>query len=305
VSASGPSPRAAHRTGVLLLLAAAVLWSLNGLLIKTLQADGVGGCTIAAGRSVFAALVLAPWALRGWKPIAEKRWVVAAVLAFTGMTITFVLATTLTTAANAIILQYTAPAWVFLFAPIILGESTQTRQWLALAGAMIGVAIIFLWQFTSDAPGLGIALTSGLVFGTQPVLFRRVRSLRPVVLAFLACAGSGLVLFIPAWLADGPPPSGPLRAVLCRSSPGPHPGGHPDRHARAGPQPAVGLVGPRRNPLARNHHRRGGNPGQRCLPGTCRPDRQHVDRRRAKARVTTVRRPVAKTAASRTRAAFA
>ena len=207
-------PAAVHRIGVLLLLAAAVLWSLNGLLIKTLQAGGVGGCTIAAYRSLLAAVVLAPWALRRRTPIPEKGWLLATVLAFTGMCATFVIATTMTSAANAIILQYTAPAWVFLFSPIILGESARGRQWAALGGAMIGVAVIFLWQFNTDAPGLTVALASGLVFGVQSVLFRRVRAVPPLVLAFVCCAGSGLVLLPVAVLVAPAAPPGPQFALL-------------------------------------------------------------------------------------------
>lgn len=207
-------PAALQRTGVLVLLAAAVLWSLNGLLIKTLYAGGVGGCTIAASRSLFAAIVLAPVALRRWKPIPEKGWLLATVLAFTGMCASFVIATTMTTAANAIILQYTAPAWVFVFSPLILGETAAARQWFALAGAMLGMAIIFAWQYTTDAAGLTVALSAGLVFGLQSVLFRRVRALDPVVLAFLCCAGSGIVLLGPAMLADPALPRGSNLALL-------------------------------------------------------------------------------------------
>ena len=210
----GALSSAMHRTGIVLLFAAAVTWSVNGVLIKTLQAGGVGGCTIASGRSLFAALVLLPMVARRWQPIPEKGWLTLTVLAFTGMTITFVLATTMTSAANAIILQYTAPAWVFVFSPIILGESARSRQWLALGGAMVGVAIIFFWQFTTDAAGLLVALTSGLVFGLQSVLFRRVRAVGPVALAFVTCAGSGLVLLPVAVLVDGRLPTGGMLGLL-------------------------------------------------------------------------------------------
>ncbi|HUU84527.1 MAG TPA: DMT family transporter [Phycisphaerae bacterium] len=213
---TGPAgrPAAVHRAGILLLLAAAVLWSLNGLLIKTLQAGGVGGCSIAAFRSVIAAAALAPIALHRWKPIPEKRWLAATVLAFTGMCASFVIATTMTTAANAIILQYTAPAWVFVFSPLIVGESAVARQWLALAGAMIGVVIIFGWELSTDMAGLLVALTSGLIFGMQSVLFRRVRALDPVVLAFVCCAGSALVLLVPALAVDAAVPRGTNLALL-------------------------------------------------------------------------------------------
>ncbi len=207
-------PISLDRAGVLLLLGAAALWSLNGLLIKTLQAGGVGGCTIASCRSLIAAVALAPFVLRRWKPIPEKGWLLATVLAFTFMCATFVMATTMTSAANAIILQYTAPAWVFVFSPLVLGESASRRQWFALAGAMVGVGIIFGWQYTTDAAGLTVALFSGLVFGVQSVLFRRVRAVDPVMLALFCCAGSGVVLALPAMLVDDAVPTGTNLALL-------------------------------------------------------------------------------------------
>ena len=197
-----------------MLLGAALLWSLNGLMIKTLQAGGVGGCAIASYRSLWAALVLAPWALRRWQPITEKGWLLAVVLAFTGMCLSFVVATTMTSAANAIILQYTAPVWVFVLSPIVLGESAQRGQWPALAGAMLGVAVIFFWQFSTDAPGLVVGLTSGLVFGAQSVFFRRGRALPPSMLAFVCCAGSGVVLLPLALLTDRALPPASLLALL-------------------------------------------------------------------------------------------
>jgi drug/metabolite transporter (DMT)-like permease len=122
---------------------------------------------------------------------------------FTGMTVTFVLATTMTTAANAIILQYTAPAWVFVLSPFVVGERAEPRQWLAFAVSMLAVGFIFVVQYTSDNVGLVIGLASGVVFGTQVVLFRRVRAMDPVVLAFLCCAGSGVILTPIAIMYEG------------------------------------------------------------------------------------------------------
>ncbi len=182
------------RQGIALLIGAAVLWSANGILIKSLSAANVSPWTIACGRSLIAALFLTPWALRERRTIVLDRWLLGAVLMFTGMTLTFVTATTMTSAANAIILQYTAPAWVFLLSPWLLGERSQPRQWLALAVAMAGVAYIFVAQYRGDAGGLWVALTSGLVFGVQSVLFRRVRTVGPFALAWLTCLGSGLLL---------------------------------------------------------------------------------------------------------------
>lgn len=188
--------QSSHRRGAILLLVAALLWSLNGLFIKGLFAggEGLGGWSIAAYRSAVAGLALAPFAVRRWKPIAEKGWLIGALVMFTGMCATFVLATTLTSAANAIVLQYTAPAWVFLLSPLIVGDRTESRHWLAFGMSMAAVALIFAAQYTTDATGLLVGLASGVVFGCQGVLFRRVRHVDPVVMAFLSCAVSAVLL---------------------------------------------------------------------------------------------------------------
>lgn len=189
-TASGP----ASSRGPLLLLVTAVLWSTNGVLIKELQAAGLSGVAIAAARSLVAGVFLAPFAFKRWRPIAEPAAMAFTVLLFTAMSASFVVATTRTTAANAIILQYTAPAWVFALSPLIVGERATARQWIAFAAAMIAVLFIFAMQFNTDRAGLLIGLLSGVVFGTQVVFFRRVRAVDPVVVAFLCCAGSAAVL---------------------------------------------------------------------------------------------------------------
>jgi drug/metabolite transporter (DMT)-like permease len=189
-----PLPLTNIRRGIALLLAAATLWSANGLFIKTLSAAGVDGWAIAAGRSLAAAVFLTPWALRHRTATVHPGWLALTILMFTLMSLTFVTATTLTSAANAIILQYTAPAWVFLLSPWLVGERSSPRQWLALVAAMIGVAVIFIDQYRGQPTGLAVALTSGFVFGFQSVLFRKVRAMHPLALAWLMCLGSGVLL---------------------------------------------------------------------------------------------------------------
>lgn len=190
----GASGSTGQRIGVILLLLAATFWSLNGVFIKTLYASGLNGWAIAAFRSLFAALFLAPFAVRRLKKIRDPGWVAAALLAFTCMCATFVIATTQTSAANAIALQYTAPVWVFLFAPLVVGDRANERQYLSLVCSLAGVAVIFLSQYRPGYTGLLIALASGLVFGVQTVFFRRVRAVDPLVMAWLACTTSGVLL---------------------------------------------------------------------------------------------------------------
>jgi drug/metabolite transporter (DMT)-like permease len=69
--------------------------------------------------------------------------------------------------------------------------------------SMGAVALIFIAQYTADSVGLIVGVASGVVFGSQVVFFRRVRDLDPVVLAFLSCAGSALLLAPIALVIDG------------------------------------------------------------------------------------------------------
>ncbi len=194
VTRSRASGSTGQRIGVILLLLAAVLWSLNGVFIKTLYASGLNGWVIAAFRSLFAALFLTPFAIPRLKKIRDPGWVAAALPAFTCMCATFVIATTQTSAANAIALQYTAPVWVFLFAPLVVGDRAGERHYVSLVCSLVGVAVIFLSQYRPGYTGLLIALASGLVFGVQTVFFRRVRAVDPLVMAWLACTTSGVLL---------------------------------------------------------------------------------------------------------------
>src|SRR3954470_17432095 len=102
------------RAAVLAVAAAAVLWSSGGLFIKLAPMPALA---VACGRSLVAAifylLILRP-------NLRAARWTTAA--AYAGCIVTFVAATKLTTAANAIFLQYTGPAYVLLLSPLVLKE---------------------------------------------------------------------------------------------------------------------------------------------------------------------------------------
>ncbi len=179
------------------LLLAATLWSLNGVLIKYVNQVGLSGLEIACYRSLLGGLILLPLGWRTRETLARVHWMwpVASVTAFTVMTVCFVIATTGTEASNAIILQYTAPIWIFLLSPLILGESPSRRDAIVLLVAMAGVAVIFFGN-PSALPILLIALTSGVGFGAVTLLTRRLRDVHPTMVTTLNMLGSGLLLAV-------------------------------------------------------------------------------------------------------------
>lgn len=199
MSSGEKNPPAGQWLALLTLIACAALWSLNGPLIKLLSHASVPGVTIACYRSLLGGLVFLPLARRRLPTLRNvaPAWPIAAVLTFTLMTASFVIATTMTAAANAIILQYTSPIWVFLLAPLLLGEHPGRSEGLVLLIAMAGVAVIFVGQGSTNLAGLLIALVSGFGYGTLTVVLRALRPVSPMVVAGINTLGSGLLLIAP------------------------------------------------------------------------------------------------------------
>lgn len=123
--------------GVLAAIAAAVLFSTGGVVIKT---DAFSGMQVASIRSGIAALAIFLWArgriVWGWPTVT-----VAAVYAAT--LILFVTSTKLTTAANAIFLQSTAPLYIVFLAPLLLGERFRRRDLLFVLAFGAGLVLCF------------------------------------------------------------------------------------------------------------------------------------------------------------------
>ncbi len=148
------------KTGSLLIAATAVLWSFGGLLIKLIPWDAM---TIISLRAVFAAAVLAIYMKR--PRIEFSLSVILGAVCMSGTTILFVFANKLTTAANAIVLQYTAPIFVILLSAVFLRKRPKTPDLLAVAIVFLGIALFFFDQLRSSALlGNLLALLSGVTF---------------------------------------------------------------------------------------------------------------------------------------------
>jgi drug/metabolite transporter (DMT)-like permease len=178
--------------GRLLILAAALLWSLAGVFIKFLD---VPPLTIVFYRSFFACLVFTPFVHRAdWR---INRTVLISVLTYTAAISAFVSANKLTTAANAIVLQYTAPIFVFLFTRVVLRESISRLNGLALLAGMVGVSIISLDSAGQpEMAGVLLALLSGFFFAAYMINLRRANNLSPVYLTWVNNSVCALLLLV-------------------------------------------------------------------------------------------------------------
>jgi drug/metabolite transporter, DME family len=176
--------------GRLLILCAALLWSLAGVFIKFLD---VPPLTIVFYRSLFACLVFTPFLRRTEWRISTP--VLVSVLTYTAAISSFVSANKLTTAANAIVLQYTAPIFVFLFARVVLRERISKINAFALLAGMIGVGMISLDSAGEPAmAGVALALASGVLFAAYMINLRRTQQVHPSYLTWINNAFCALVL---------------------------------------------------------------------------------------------------------------
>lgn len=184
-ASSAPATR-----GRLLVLGAALLWSLAGVFIKFLDLPPL---TIVFYRSLFAGLMFTPFLRRmDWQLSVP---VFFSALSYTAAISAFVAANKLTTAANAIVLQYTAPVFVFLFSRMVLGEKISRLNGLALALSMAGVGIIFLDSAGEpEMAGVGLAILSGVLFAAYMINLRRTYSVSPVYLTWMNNAACALLL---------------------------------------------------------------------------------------------------------------
>ena len=176
--------------GRLLLITAAVLWSLSGVLIKSLTLPPT---VIAFYRSLFAAFAFMPFLKGRTTPLS--RWYLLSVPAYTGTVTLLVVATKMTSAANAIILQYTAPLYVFALSLVFLGERPGKRGIAALIVGMAGIAVIFVGRSGGgDTVGILLGALSGFCFGALIVLLRKIRESDALFTTFVNSLGSAFIL---------------------------------------------------------------------------------------------------------------
>ena len=189
-----------HASARLAALAAAFLFSTGGAAIKGTALTAFQVACFRSGVAALAILLLLPESRRGY-----GLHLVPAAIAYAATLVCFVIATKLTTAAAAIFLQSTAPIWVIVLAPWLIGERMRAKDLPYVLAATVGLLLVFLGSrgavATAPRPALGnvLALASGLFYALLLILFRRLarhgetdRSMPAAVLgnalAFFACA---------------------------------------------------------------------------------------------------------------------
>ena len=170
------------------MAATAFLWSTGGLAIKLVPLSPMA---VAGWRSLLSAVTLLVLfrARLDFRPTPAR---LGAAAAYAGLLLTNVAATKLTTAANAILLAYTAPVYVALLAPLVLGEKTRRADWLFILVTLGGMGLFFVDRLSASGLwGNLLAVCSGCCYAAFTLCMRAGREDSPVSAVI---AGHGLTV---------------------------------------------------------------------------------------------------------------
>ncbi|MFL6581341.1 MAG: DMT family transporter [Burkholderiales bacterium] len=196
---------AEHHKGIALMVGATLCWATAGILVRTM--DSTDGWKITFWRSLFmTAFMLAvlgfqhgarlPQRVRamGWPGVLSG-------FLFAWMMICFILALSLTTVANTLVVGSISPFVAALCGYLFLGEKVAPRTWLAMLAALGGIVMMFADGLTSGGwAGNLIALCIPVGFGANVVLLRKHRASFDMIPAVLLAGIFSLLSALPfAW----------------------------------------------------------------------------------------------------------
>ncbi|MCX6082787.1 MAG: DMT family transporter [Chloroflexi bacterium] len=170
-----------RRRSVLMLILTATLWSTSGLWIKVISWSPLA---ILGARSLVAMFVL--WAyLR--KPNFRVTWLqLLGSVCYVLTQLTFVWATKLTTAANAIFLQYASPIYVVILGYVFLKEKPHKADWVSMGLIFSGLFLFFGDKLSLDGfSGNVLAVLSGMTFSVVMLIMRSQRDNNPANIIFI------------------------------------------------------------------------------------------------------------------------
>lgn len=186
--------------GTIEMLICALLWSIAGIFMKLIPWNGFA---IAGVRSLIAGLTMLTYVLiKGYKLIINRKTLAAGL--FTALVYTcFTVANKLTTAANAIVLQFTSPVFIVVFSALIFKQQIRRRDIGVVILTLLGITLFFFDQLKPGyIAGNFVAIAAGLFMA---LMFILVGDLEPEARFSAIIIGQGLTFLIglPFILRDG------------------------------------------------------------------------------------------------------
>lgn len=143
---------------ILFIIIAAVLLSTGGMILKFIDMHPLA---IASARGIFSTSIV--WLYLKKPNFTLTKSKVIGAICYAGMITGFIVANKLTTAANAIVLQFTAPIWVAILSILILKEKVKLYDVISIV-LVSGGMVLFFMDDVSGGNQLGniVAILSGV-----------------------------------------------------------------------------------------------------------------------------------------------
>lgn len=186
--------------GIIATIAAGIIWSTAGVLVKLLSQDAF---TILFYRSLYAGILFL--AVFRKEALHFDRRALLISLFYAPLLICFVSATKMTTAANAIFLQYLAPAVVLIIEPKLLGIKMKRYNLVTVLACLLGLSFFLLEQKGTGQHWLGdgLAVMSGF-FLAGLILSLRFSNRSEQVSGILLGNIWVVLITLPSFLKSGP-----------------------------------------------------------------------------------------------------
>lgn len=150
------------RKGLLFVFIAAVLFSIGGLCVKLVPWNAM---SINSFRSIISVILLVIFAKVTGRKFKLTSGVIIGAVSMCGVTTLYAMANKLTTAANTILLQFTAPVFVILVMWLVFKERPKRLDVITCVAVFGGVACFFLDSLGSGSIlGDALALLSGVCY---------------------------------------------------------------------------------------------------------------------------------------------
>jgi drug/metabolite transporter (DMT)-like permease len=183
---------AAHASrwrAIALLLLTALLWSTGGLFVKLVHWHPL---SIFSARGLVASVVFLIWLRR--VPLRFTPFLVAGAAGYMGAQFLFIFSTRMTTAANAIFLQYTAPIYVLIFGVWFLGERPRRIDWITMVVIFAGMMLFFGQDLTFEGLyGNLAAILGGVALAVMIVCTRAQKDSHPAQIFLIGSCLGGLI----------------------------------------------------------------------------------------------------------------
>jgi drug/metabolite transporter (DMT)-like permease len=170
--------------GIVSLAFCALLWSTGGVLVKLVDWNpfAIAGMRSLIGLVTVCIILhrLPSFTVRdGISGKIDGRatfYLYAAGACYAGTMVLYIVANKMTTAANAILLQYTDPVYIILFGPLILGEKNSRSDYVTVACVVLGMILFFADGLKGGhMTGNLLAALSGTTWGFCTIFMRKLR----------------------------------------------------------------------------------------------------------------------------------